>query len=608
MSRARTRLDDGRGGGVRLFRVFLALSVVAAVAVLGLAGLGWRGVVMRDMASQARTEAERITRVLREQGRRSGAISYVLADRLVPLTSEQEKDFRGLLRPFMAEFGVARVRMFDDARAMVFSTDRTATGLGAAFESELAESLEGTTTCVVGDAAEMWRMAESPYQATLVMSYVPLWNTRGQIVGSLEVCKDVTLQVLAANRVLTQGVGVLGGVLSVVFGGLALVMRRAAREIDRQSEALAEANLKERLRASERLASIGALAAGVGHDLNNLLLPMRGALRSLRAAGLSEEAARSAEALGESIEYLRQLGDNLRLLAADPADGGADETGVVRPAQWWGQVGGLLSRAAQPPARVLVDIGEGLPGVRVAPGRLTQAMLNLIANASDALQEAEPPSTESIVRVSARESRLPDGRAGVCFCVEDNGPGMAPEVARHAFDPFFTTKARSVSTGLGLALVKGVATSAGGEATIETEPGRGTKVCLVLPVALENAAARERAASVRNVGVVVAVSLSDRRAAAYAGAMLAGAGFHVVNAQDGEPGDAGVWLTDASAEALERARRFVGGEGSGRRVLVCGEAGEEWAQIGAARVGGVIDSETLGTALRGVGRVNGEPS
>lgn len=607
------RANGTRGSGARLFRVFGGLSVLAAGAVLALAGLGLREVVMRDTASQARAEAERITRVLREQGRKAGAIEYLLVDRLSPLTSDQERDFTGLLRPFMTEFGVARVRMFDDARAMVFSTDRTATGLSEAFQDELGVSLKGTTTCVTGSAAEMWRMEESPYEATLVMSYVPLWNTRGQVVGSLEVCKDVTVQVLAANRVLTQGLAVLAGVLALVFGGLALVMRRAAGELDRRSAALAESTAREReravleearerLRASERLASIGALAAGVGHDLNNLLLPMRGELRALRAQEMSAEASRSVASLGESVEYLRQLGDNLRLLAADGSDGEGGEVGVVRVSAWWSQVGGLLSRAAREPARVEVEIAEGLPGVRVAPGRLTQAMLNLIANASDALQEGEPPEGGAVVRVTARESALADGRRAVAFCVEDNGPGMSEEVARHAFDPFFTTKPREASTGLGLALVKGVASSAGGEATIDTSAGRGTRVCLVLPAAEDRPELRERAAGARERGVVVAVSLADRRAAAYAGAMLAGAGFHVVSALDGEPGDAGVWLTDATSAALERARRFVGDGVDGRRVLVCGEAGEEWEAIGAARVGGVIDSDTLGAALRGVGR------
>ncbi len=613
MTSARSARDSELGGGVRLFRLFAFLSVGSVAAILVLVGFGLREVLMRDTAATSRAEAERITRVMREQGRRSGALEYVLVDRLAPLTSEQEKDFAGILRPFMSEFGVARVRMFDDARALVFTTDRTATGLGAAFEEELDTSLRGTTTCVVGNAAEMWRMEESPYQATLVMSYVPLWNTRGQVVGSLEICKDVTLQVASANRVLTQGMAVLAAVLLLVFGGLTVVMRRAQREIARHAGALAEATAREReravmeesrerLRSAERLASIGALAAGVGHDLNNLLLPMRGALRSLRAAVLSGEGAKSAEALGESVEYLRQLGDNLRLLAADPSEGESKELGVVRPGAWWGQVGGLLSRAARPPARVVADISDGLPGVRAAPGRLTQAMLNLIANASDALQEAEPPPAEAIVRVSAREGVLGDGRRAVVFCVVDNGSGMTEEVSRHAFDPFFTTKPRSVSTGLGLALVKGVATSSGGEVTIDSAPGRGTSVCLTLPIAEEQVEWRDRAAAARDRGVVVAVSLSDHRAAAYAGAMLAGAGFDVVSAPDGEPGDAGVWLTDATASALERARRFVVEGGEARRVLVCGEAGAEWEAIGAARVGGVVDSERLGAALQGVGR------
>ncbi|MGD9693223.1 MAG: sensor histidine kinase [Phycisphaerales bacterium] len=604
----------GTGGGVGLFRLFAFLSVGAVAVLLVLVGMGLRVVLMRGTADQARAEAERITRVLREQGKGSGALVYLSVERLSPLEMEQERAFADLLRPFMNEFGVLRVRVFDSSRELVFTTDRSPIGLQEAFLPELESSLRGEPARLMGEAKEIWRIeGESPYKATLVMSYVPLMNSKNHLVGSMEVCKEVTAQVAAANTVLQQGMAVLGVALAVVFGGLTLVMRRAQREIERHAGALAEARLREReravveearerLRASERLASIGALAAGVGHDLNNLLLPMRGELRALRMARLSGEVGRSVSALAESVEYLRQLGDNLRLLAADPSEGDRGEVGVVRAAAWWGQVGGLLSRAARPPARVEAEISEELPGVCVAPGRLTQAMLNLIGNASDALQEGEPREEGAVVRVTAREASLSDGRRAVAFCVEDNGPGMTAEVMRHAFDPFFTTKPRGASTGLGLALVKGVATSAGGEALIESERGRGTRVCLVLPAAEERGSLRDRVGSVRERGVVVAVSLSDRRAAAYAGAMLAGAGFHVVSASDGEPGDAGVWLTDATEEALARARRFVGEGVRGRMVLVCGEAGAEWEEIGAARVGGVIDSETLGAALRGVGR------
>ncbi len=614
MKRVRETSARGVGGGVRLFRLFAFLSVGAVAVIVVLVGMGLRVVLMRGTADQARAEAERISRVLREQGKGSGALVYLSVEELSPLGMEQERAFGELLRPFMNEFGVLRVRVFDASRELVFTTDRSPIGLQAAFLTELDSSLRGEPARVMGDAKAIWKIeGDSPYKATLVMSYVPLMNARNRLVGSMEVCKEVTAQVAAANSVLQQGMAVLGVALAVVFGGLTLVMRSAQREIEHHAGALAEARARERerevveearerLRASERLASIGALAAGVGHDLNNLLLPMRGELRALRAANLSGEVARSVSNLAESVEYLRQLGDNLRLLAADPSEGDRGEVGVVRASAWWGQVGGLLSRAARPPARVIAEISEDVPGVCVAPGRLTQAMLNLIGNASDALQEADPPPEEAIVRVSARETRLSDGRRAVSFCVEDNGAGMTAEIARHAFDPFFTTKPRGASTGLGLALVKGVATSAGGETTIDSELGRGTKVCLVLPAAEDRSDLRDRASSVRERGVVVAVSLSDRRAAAYAGAMLAGAGFHVVAASDGEPGDAGVWLTDATEDALARARRFVREGGTGRRVLVCGEAGEEWEEIGAARVGGVIDSETLGAALRGVGR------
>ena len=101
---------------------------------------------------------------------------------------------------------------------------------------------------------------------------------------------------------------------------------------------------EDKLRQADRLASIGSLAAGLGHDMNNVLLPMRGHLDALEAAALGARPTTHVEAIRSSTQYLQQLTDGLQLLALDPLDEDASGS-VTDVAEWWDQVGALLQRS-----------------------------------------------------------------------------------------------------------------------------------------------------------------------------------------------------------------------------------------------------------------------
>ncbi|MGH7163779.1 MAG: ATP-binding protein, partial [Planctomycetota bacterium] len=150
--------------------------------------------------------------------------------------------------------------------------------------------------------------------------------------------------------------------------------------------------------------------------------------------------------------------------------------------------------------------------------------------------------------------------------VTDNGPGMTPEVRRHALDPFYTTKKRGLSTGLGLSLVHGVAKAAGGSVEIESSPHRGTTVVLTLPAA--DGAALAAPAPTEVTGVA-SISLEDRRMAAYASVLLSSAGFDVRSAPPDGAADTRLWITEPSEAALREARRFLDGRPE-RRVIFVG--------------------------------------
>lgn len=322
----------------------------------------------------------------------------------------------------------------------------------------------------------------------------------------------------------------------------------------------------ETLRLSERLATIGTLAAGLAHDMSNLLMPIRGFLAAVDRSDLDDERRGQIPAAREAVEYLQQLADNLWLFMIESQESGG-EGAVTVLEEWWSHLQPLLSRAVPPGIHFEVDLPGTVPPLAIAAHRLTQAVLNLLINAGDALEG------EGRIRLWARPAEEP-GFALVG--VTDDGPGMPPEVRKHAFEPFFTTKTRKRSTGLGLWLVHGVAQSAGGSAEILTEPGAGTTVLLRLPGSGKPAGRPAADSHPRGRAVV---TVEDRRLHACLVTLLEAAGYTVDRSPEPVPAAASLWITDPTEQALEAARRLAGGPR--RRIIVFGDCGEEWRRLGA---------------------------
>lgn len=331
-----------------------------------------------------------------------------------------------------------------------------------------------------------------------------------------------------------------------------------------------------RLREADRLASIGTLAAGLGHDMNNVLLPVRARLNALRASGdagaIGKGDGRHVEEIQKSIGYLQQLADGLHFLALDPEieeDPKGGTTGVGWTAGpravggttdlnvWWAQTGALLSKAVPKHARVTASFAPSLPRIAVAAHGLTQAVLNLIVNAGESIPPpVERKRRQGYVRLSAELRRDPAG-VWVRITVADNGLGMSDEVKRRAFEMFFTTKPRGLGTGLGLALVRKVVERAGGRVEIESAVGKGTSVTMVVPAVMTQGGAADRPGA--------AVTISDARAAGLVRHLLESLGLGVV---PGEPNaKTRVWVVDPTLISPQRAEAWLKTSAGGRVVL-----------------------------------------
>jgi PAS domain S-box-containing protein len=234
--------------------------------------------------------------------------------------------------------------------------------------------------------------------------------------------------------------------------------------------------LSARLLLADRLASLGQLAAGIAHEINNPLayvaLNLELARRSLREAGaeaplLMRSLADSEDGVARVRAIVRELdafgrGDEQRLSAVD-VNRVLDAAIRIADAKIR-QKAQLVKRYGSPP---LANANEL---------RLGQVFVNLLVNAVDAIPERRG-SGQGEIRV--RTGALPDGRA---FAeVSDDGVGMTNDVKGRIFDTFFTTKPIGAGTGLGLSICHRIVTSLGGEITVESEPGRGSTFRVTLP-------------------------------------------------------------------------------------------------------------------------------
>jgi PAS domain S-box-containing protein len=350
---------------------------------------------------------------------------------------------------------------------------------------------------------------------------------------------------------------------------------------DNEAERIADA----RLRQADRLTALGTLAAGLGHDMNNVLLPVRAHLNALErsTAAPTDVPASAGEHVAEirsGIEYLQGLADGLHSLANDPgpANGNGDGTDLNA---WWARVQPLLRQALPPLTVVASDIPPGLPRVDVAERALTQAVLNLFVNAGEAITAARRNAPG---KVTLRAACTADAQS-IEVSVTDTGCGMSAETRARAFDMFFTTKTRQVGSGLGLALVQRVAREAGGSVAIDSVPGEGTVIRMAVPHCPLPQAVTD---------AHVAISLADSRAGAFMESAMRARGMRMVTLDDASEADA--WIADPRIVPARDAVRWLARR-AGRTLVLYGEpvpaARRTWRGVSAGAIPRHTDFDTL---------------
>jgi two-component system, cell cycle sensor histidine kinase and response regulator CckA len=230
--------------------------------------------------------------------------------------------------------------------------------------------------------------------------------------------------------------------------------------------------------------SIGRLAGGVAHDFNNLLTAILGnadlAANLARTGGDVREALTAIKDASKSASTLtRQLLAFSRKHVVEPRLVNLNEL-IMR-------MHSMLERLIGEDVQLRTIEGADLGAVRVDPGLIEQAIVNLAVNARDAMPSGGMLLIETadivLDEVYLRSHPLASKGRHVRLAISDTGTGMSAEVKEHLFEPFFTTKPRGHGTGLGLAITYGAVKQAGGHIEVYSEPGKGTSFKIYLPVA-----------------------------------------------------------------------------------------------------------------------------
>ena len=404
--------------------------------------------------------------------------------------------------------------------------------LFAGFERSGAK-LPATAAAIGGDDAELIAATVPILRDGDRLGSVRLTATREPLSRRLTRYTMIALFVVMAALV--------AGVLGIAHAAL----RRVNRELALRAEALGEANdalqvqmeerakAEEQLRQAQKMQALGQLTGGIAHDFNNMLTVIQGSADILQRPGLAEEKrSRFAAAISQTATRAAVLTSQLLAFARrqplQPATVDLNQK-VIAMAE-------LLDRSLGERVRIETELSDAICAIKVDPTQLEAAILNVAVNARDAM----PDGGTLTIRTG-----LDDGESRrVALSLSDTGAGIDPEVLERVFEPFFTTKSVGKGTGLGLSQVYGFTAQSEGEVRIDSAPGRGTTVTLLLPCSDEPSAVPAPSGQAKP-GVCpgdsfrILVVDDNEEVGAFAQALLVELGHQVVRAASG-------------AEALER--------------------------------------------------------
>jgi signal transduction histidine kinase/CheY-like chemotaxis protein len=338
---------------------------------------------------------------------------------------------------------------------------------------------------VAGYAREPGRVPASFAQAPrtsgdTTIAIAPVTRSGERIGTAYLVADPQPFSARIARYLLITLLVVMAALVVAVLGLAQAALRRANAELAERATALADANqelthqvgerakAEDQLRQAQKMQALGQLTGGIAHDFNNLLTVIQGSADMLSRPGIAEDrrrrfadaivqaSGRAAALTGQLLAFARR-----QPLQPEVIDLNTMVSGMTE----------LLDRTLGERFAIRTDLAAGACTVEADRAQLASAVLNIAVNARDAM----PDGGTLIIATE----RLPGDT--IALSVSDNGTGMDEATLARAMEPFFTTKITGKGTGLGLSQAYGFATQSGGDLKIESAPGKGTKVSILLP-------------------------------------------------------------------------------------------------------------------------------
>lgn len=298
--------------------------------------------------------------------------------------------------------------------------------------------------------------------------------------------------------------------------------------------------LEQELQRGQRIESLGMLAGGIAHDLNNILSPILMSIGLLRHLTKGAESKTVLDTLESSATHGSELVRQILLFAR----GSEGQRTEVQMGEFLDGLKGFLRAALRRGIDLSVDYDGGVWPISADATQLKQVLLNLCVNARDAMPNGggvHITATNIIVHPGAQHGFHGEIAAGpyVRLSVTDTGTGIPPEILEKIFDPFFTTKELGKGTGLGLSTIAGIVQSHGGAIQIESTPGQGTTFHICLPAMLtpeQRTGDTSPASLPEGNGELILVIDDDGGIRLVTEKILASYGYEVVTAKDGKSG------------------------------------------------------------------------
>lgn len=490
-----------------LVRYFLAAGFLTALVVAATVSVFTAREVQLDLEEKSEDYAVLIVRNVARQVHerftaptleREGSVDLEVPAQLAALDR--------VVRSTIAELAVQKVYFFDLEGRILYSTTPEHRGFVVRDNPNYMRAREGHVSSILIARGSPLDVGGQPGQVPLLETYVPVerldeaGRPTGERVGVIEVYQDATELLRETRRASVRMAGIATAGILVLMLLLGLRIRGAERTIQERTRALVEANARlarltadlerevedrtKRLVRAETLASVGTLAAGVAHEVNNPIASIASCAEGLLRRA-QEPALRDAPAFAEFPEYLgiirdeafrvRDVTRGLLDFSRAGAEGDGPETEVDLGALLQATARLLAFRAERERKPILLDLPPEPALLKGDGAGLRQLLLNVTKNALDASPPGEPVRWR--LRAVGGELEL------VC---RDQGKGLSAEDLKRAAQPFFTRKPPGEGTGLGLSIAYGVARRHGGSLELASEgEGRGATVTIRLRAAAE---------------------------------------------------------------------------------------------------------------------------